>query len=209
MRFFSLIYQGDIHPATDDKVISAEDFSTLMQAHEILEKAKEDAEHFKKKTAEECERLKEIAKEEGYQEGLTQFNEKILFFESSLRTLRIELQKQILPLALKAAKKIVGKELESHPDAIVDIVLQALAPVTQNHQFTIYVNKVDKEALEAEKSRIKQILEHVQVLSIQERADIAPGGCIIETEGGIINATIENQWRALERAFERYMKPPS
>ena len=206
MRFFSLIYQGDIHPATDDKIIPAEDFSTLMQANEILEKAKEDAEHFKKKTLEECERLKEIAKEEGYQEGLTQFNERILFFESALRTLRIELQKQILPLALKAAKKIVGKELETHPETIVDIVLQALAPVTQNHQFTIYVNKVDKEALEAEKPKIKHILEHVQVLSIQERGDIAPGGCIIETEAGIINATIDNQWRSLERAFERYMK---
>ena len=63
-----------------------------------------------------------------------------------------------------------------------------------------------KEILEAEKPKIKSILEQVQVLTIQERNDIAPGGCIIETESGIINASIENQWRALESAFERYMR---
>ncbi|MFS8563974.1 MAG: hypothetical protein LVR00_06540 [Rhabdochlamydiaceae bacterium] len=54
----------------------------------------------------------------------------------------------ILPLALKAAKKIVGKELETHPDAIVSIVMQALSPAMQNHRITIWINKADKDVLE-------------------------------------------------------------
>lgn len=116
----------------------------------------------------------------------------------------MDLQKQILPLALKAAKKIVGEQLNLHPETIVEIVIQTLAPVLQNHRITIYVNKVDKEILETQKPKIKSILEHVQVLTIQERNDISQGGCIIETESGIINASIENQWRALESAFDKY-----
>ena len=127
-------------------------------------------------------------------------------FERTVRAIKLELQNEIIPIALKAAKKIVGAQLELKPDTIVDIVMQALSPVVQNHRFTIYVNKADKEILEANKSRIKAILDQMQMLSVQERADIAPGGCIIETEAGIINATIENQWRALEAAFARYMK---
>jgi type III secretion protein L len=206
MRFFSLIHQGEIHPATEEKIISSEDFSTLVQASELLEKAREDAEEHHRQTLDECKRLREEAQEEGFKEGLAQFNEQLLVFERSLRTIRLELQKEIIPIALKAAKKIVGAQLDLKPDTIVDIVLQALAPVMQNHRITIYVNKADKENLEAHKSTIKNVLEQVQVLSIQERADVAPGGCIIETESGIINSTIENQWRALESAFERYMK---
>lgn len=206
MKFFSLIYQGEIHPADDEKVISAEDFSTLMTAQEIVQRAKEDAEHYRKQVDEECAALREKAKKEGFDEGLSQFNEHLINFEKNVRHLRIELQKQILPLALKAAKKIVSKELEIHPETIVEIVISALAPVTQNHRFTIYVNKADKEALETNKQKIKSILEQVQALSIQERADISPGGCVIETESGIINASIENQWRALEAAFDKYMK---
>lgn len=206
MKFFSLIYQGEIHPERQEKIIPAEDFSTLMQASEILERAKEDVKHYKKKIEEECEELKEKAKEEGFDEGLQQFNEHLIHFDKQLRVLRMDLQKQILPLALKAAKKIVGEQLDLNPETIVEIVIQTLAPVTQNHRFTIYVNKVDKEILEAHKPKIKSSLEQVQVLTIQERSDIAPGGCIIETESGIINASIENQWRALEHAFEKYMR---
>jgi type III secretion protein L len=206
MKYFSLIYQGDVHPSSEEKVIPAEEFSILLQASEILQKAKEDAEKYREEVRAECELLKDKAREEGFETGLSQFSEHLLAFDRSLRQLRLEWQNQVIPIALKAAKKIVAKELESHPDTIVDIVMQALAPLTQNRRFTIYVNKIDKEALEAEKPRLKNILEHVQSLVIQERADVSPGGCIIETESGIINATIENQWRALESAFEKYMK---
>ncbi len=204
MKFFSLIYQEEIHPATDDKVIPAEDFSTLMETNEILKRTKEDVAHYKLEIEKECTQLKEKATEEGFSEGLTRFNEHIIHFDKQLRLIRMELQKQILPLALKAAKKIVGEQLNIHPETIVEIVIQALTPVMQNHRFNIYVNKADKEILETEKHKIKNILEQVQVLTVQERNDVAPGGCIIETESGIINASLENQWRALESAFAKY-----
>jgi type III secretion protein L len=206
MKFFSLIYQGEVHPETEEKVIPAEDFSTLMEAGEILARAQEDVDHYKKKVEEECQQLREKAKEEGFAEGLQQFNEHLIHFDKQLRLIRMDLQKQILPLALKAAKKIVGEQLNLNPETIVEIVIQTLAPVTQNHRFNIYVNKADKEVLESQKPKIKSMLDQVQVLTIQERNDITPGGCIIETESGIINASIENQWRALESAFEKYMK---
>lgn len=207
MKFFSLIYQEEIHPTTEEKIIPAEDFSTLMEASEILNRAKEDIEHYKKEIEEESQQLKEKAKEEGFAEGLQKFNEHLIHFDKQIRLIRMDLQKQILPLALKAAKKIVGEQLSLNPETIVEIVIQTLAPVTQNHRFIIYVNKADKEILEAQRPKIKAILDQVQVLTIQERNDIAPGGCVIETESGIINASIENQWRALESAFEKYMKP--
>lgn len=204
MKYFSLLYQGDIHPADEDKVIPAEEFSTLVDAQEILNRAKEDGARYNKQIQEEAEVLKEKAIDDGFSEGLARFNEHLIHFDKQLHTIRMQLQKQILPLALKAAKKIVGEQLTLHPETIVDIVIQTLAPVLQNHRIIIYVNKADKEILEAEKPKIKHILEHVQVLTIQERNDVAPGGCIIETESGIINASLENQWRALESAFDKY-----
>jgi type III secretion protein L len=207
MRFFSLIYQGEVHAADEDKVIPAEEFSTLMNAQEILEKAKEDAEAYLKEQQKEAAEMKEKATEEGFQKGLEQFNEKLFWFDRELKALRVELQNQILPLALKAARKIVASELKTNPEAIVDIVIQALAPVLQSKQITILVNKHDKEILEADKPELRAILEQVESFSILDRPDISRGGCIIETESGIINATIENQWRALESAFERYRKP--
>lgn len=205
-RLFSFIKEGEIHPSSDKKVIPLEDFTILMEASEVLERAKGDAEELREKTEAECVELKEIAKKEGYEEGLKQLNEQILGLDQEKKRLRHEMNKLILPLSLKAARKVVARELETKPETIVDIVLQALSPVLQNHRITIYVNKMDKEILEKEKTRLKEKLEQVESLAIKERDDVAAGGCIIETESGIINATIESQWRAIEAAFDKYLK---
>lgn len=98
----------------------------------------------------------------------------------------------------------MGEELKLHPDRIVDIVMTSLKPVTQHRKIVIYVNHADLEQLELNRNKIKKIFEHLDSLSIQERDDIEPGGCMIETEVGIINAQLETQWRALEAAFESF-----
>lgn len=205
-KYFSLIYSGEIHRGEEDKVIPGEEFSELLKAVDVLKKAKDDVKTYLNENKKECQKYLEEAKESGFNQGLTEFNKQILHYEQKMRQFEHELQKLVLPLALKAAKKIVGRELETNPETIIDIVRQNLKPVTQKHHIKIYVSKQDRELLEKKKKEIKAILEHVQSFAIEEREDVSPGGCIIETEAGIINASLENQWRALEAAFEAFMK---
>jgi len=205
-KYFSLIYSGEITQGSDDKVIPSDEFSELLKATDVLNKAKADVKTYLDNNKEECQNLLAKAEEAGFNKGLSEFNKQILHYQERIKQLEHELQKTILPLALKAAKKIVSRELELKPETIVDIVRQTLKPVTQNHHIKIFVAKQDKEALEKEKKDLRNILEHVETFIIEEREDITPGGCIIETEAGIINASLENQWRALESAFEAFMK---
>jgi type III secretion protein L len=203
MKFFSFSKE-EIHPEPEEKIIPAEDFSILVEATQILQKAKDESEIIKEKTIKECELLKEDAKKEGFNEGLQKLNEHILNLDTIIKTLNEDYQKQILPIALKAAKKILAAELKTNPEAIVNIIKGALKPVTQNLKIKIYVNKQDLDILEKHKPQIKEILDQVQVFSLEERNDIEPGGCIIETEKGIINAQLENQFRAIEAAFKAF-----
>lgn len=205
-KFFSLFSGKSVHPAPGVKVIEASEFSTLEEAASIVQLTKEEAENYKKEIFEEAEKIKENAFKEGFQEGLTSLNQHLFALDKELTHLRVDIQKKILPLALMAAKKIMGEELRLHPDRIVDIVLTSLKPVTQHKKIHIFVNKVDLQNLEENKTKLKQIFEHLESLTIQERGDIEPGGCMIETEAGIINAQLENQWRALEAAFESFNK---
>jgi len=204
MTLFSLVYQGEVHPSSENKVIPAEAYSQLIEATEIIEKAHEDAARLLEETKKECEQLKAQAKKAGTQEGLATYNEQILQLGEEVKKVRLDLQTQILPLALTAAKKIVSKQLELFPETIVEIVLKVLQPVSESRQVTIYVNKEDKEVLDTNRPRIKEIVEQASLLTIQERDDVERGGCIIKTESGMVNATSENQWRALERAFDKY-----
>ena len=56
------------------------------------------------------------------------------------------------------------------------------------------------------KEALKAMFGSIKTFSIEEKEDLESGGCIIQTETGIINASLENQWRVIESAFEAYMK---
>jgi len=205
-KFFTLIHGDQVHIAPKTKILPSEEFSTVLDAHEVLLEVQEDAEKYKKEVVSEIEVLKEQAQREGFEQGFKQWAEYVARLEIEIAKVRKDTEKLIMPVALKAAKKIVGREIELSETVIVDIVASNLKAVSQHKKITIYVNKKDLEVLEANKNRLKQLFETLEVLVVRERSDILPGGCVIETEGGIINAQLENQWSILENAFTSLLK---
>lgn len=205
-KLFSLIFADSIRIAPETKIIPEKEFSTLQEASKVLEHIKQDAEKYRLQVVKECEELKEQAFKEGYEEGFKEWAEHLIQFEKQLETLSKETQKLIIPIALKAAKKIVGREIELSEDTIVDIVASNLKAVAQHKKITIYVNKKELDVLEKNKQRLRDLFEHLESLSIRPREDIASGGCVIETEIGIINAQMDHRWRVLEKAFEALLK---
>ena len=101
----------------------------------------------------------------------------------------------------------MGREIELSEDLIVDIVASNLKAVLQHKKITIYVNKKEIESLEKHKQQLRDLFENLESFSIRPRDDIAPGGCVIETEIGIINAQMEHRWQVLEQAFNAMTAP--
>ena len=205
-KFLSLIHGDKVRIAPKTKVIPAAEFSTLVSAGEVLDKVKVDASLYKKEVVAEIEILKEQAQKEGYEAGFQAWAELVAKLEEEVSKVRGDMEKILTPVVLEAAKKIVNREIELSENTIVDIVTGTLKAVSQHKKITIYVNKKDIDALEANRTRLKDVFENLEVLSLRPRADIAQGGCVIETEGGIINAQLENRWCSLESAFATLMK---
>jgi type III secretion protein L len=200
-KFFSFIRGGNLHIAPGKKIIPSEQFSDLLDSKELLKKAKQDAIEYRKEVEKECEELKEQSKKEGFEEGLKQWTEKLHEMEEQIRFLDKEYTRKLAPVALKAAQKIVGKAFEMSDSLIFDIVSNALKPVLSHKKVIIHVNREDLTQLESKKGDIKALFEEIRSFSIREKEELLPGECIIETEGGIINATFSNQWNILEKAF--------
>ena len=205
-KLFSLILGGDIHLTPESKVIPADVISTSLTTAQMVEKAETDVQEYRKQVEEECVKLREEAKAAGFEEGLKQWAQKIKELEEHIENVRGEMSEVIVPVALKAAKKVVGREIELNPKAVLDIVRSNLKAVTSHSNITIYVSKKDLDLVEKERDDLKKLFEKIESFTIRERADIEPGGCVIETEGGIINARLENVWQTLEKAFESLMQ---
>lgn len=205
-KFFSLLHGDKINAAPGTKIIPAESFSTLLEASDVLEQIQKDVDQYRLEVAKECEQLKENAQKEGYDEGFKKWAEHLARLENEINLVHKEIQQMIIPVALKAAKKIVGREVELSEDIIVDIVASNLKAVSQHKKVTIYVNRKELDVLEQNRPRLRELFESLESLAIRERNDIAPGGCVIETEVGIINAQMDHRWYILEKAFESLLK---
>ena len=68
------------------------------------------------------------------------------------------------------------------------------------------MNQIDLDRVEEQRPKLKALFEHLESLAITARGDVQPGGCIIETELGIINAQLENQLQALEAVFRNFFQ---
>lgn len=205
-KLFTLIHGDRIRIAPQKKIIPAQELTTLQNAVEVLEHIKQDAEQYRLQVTKEGEEVKENAYKEGYADGFEQWTEHLAAFEEKLKALHKEMEQAIIPIALKAAKKMIGREIELSEETIVDIVASNLKAITQHKKITIYVNKKELDILEKNKTRLRELFENLESFSIRPRDDVAPGGCIIETEIGIINAQMEHRWRVLEKAFEALIK---
>ena len=146
MYCFKLIKEGSVHSA-DQKIIPKSDFETLITSKELLEKAEAQVKDMIDDAHKESEEIKEKARQEGFDRGLLKFNEELLVFEEKLKMLRHEMQKAILPLVMKATKKIIGEEIKLDSETILSIVLQSIKSVSQCKVVKLYVNKKDLDFL--------------------------------------------------------------
>nr|CRI42949.1 Type III secretion apparatus protein, HrpE/YscL family [Chlamydia pneumoniae] len=205
MKFFSLIFKDD-DVSPNKKVLSPEAFSAFLDAKELLEKTKADSEAYVAETEQKCVQIRQEAKDQGFKEGSESWSKQIAFLEEETKNLRIRVREALVPLAIASVRKIIGKELELHPETIVSIISQALKELTQNKHIIISVNPKDLPLVEKSRPELKNIVEYADSLILTAKPDVTPGGCIIETEAGIINAQLDVQLDALEKAFSTILK---
>jgi flagellar biosynthesis/type III secretory pathway protein FliH len=107
----------------------------------------------------------------------------------------------MLRLSIRVAEKIVGEQLRLHPESIVEIVREVLKSIRPGKHLTIQVNPADAQYARARIDRLKEALGTSSEIEIVAAANVAPGGCVIESELGIIDARLETQLKCLEDAL--------
>jgi flagellar assembly protein FliH len=88
------------------------------------------------------------------------------------------------------AKRVLARELKLAPDSILAITKEALAEVTHANSARIRINPADSGILEEHRAELMAAAESVRQLEIVSDEDI-PGGCVIETDGGVVDAQID------------------
>jgi flagellar biosynthesis/type III secretory pathway protein FliH len=110
-----------------------------------------------------------------------------------------EVEGEVVRAAVRVAAEILAAELQLRDDAVVDVAATALVAARNARDINLRVNPRDAAALRSAKSRLVANLTRAKDLEIREDRRVGPGGVLIETESGVVDAQLATQLDELAR----------
>jgi type III secretion protein L len=183
------------------KVINADVVEASQEAKRIVEDAKRMADSIKEDANREKHRIFAEAKEMGHEAGLAEMSTEIAKAKMQAGEILKASEKDIVELALKIAEKIIGRDLEREPAVISDICATAIENVRNAKQLVLRVNPRDGATLRENRKALMEMVGRLVDIAFKDDGDVAPGGCIIQTEFGTIDAQLETQFLMLKNVL--------
>lgn len=185
----------------DTRIIKTEDIAKLHEASDIVEAAKKRAEQILAEAQSDIERMRQQGYEEGREEGRLEHSEKLM--ETVLQSVEFieNIEATIVDVVNQAIRKVIG-DIDDK-ERIVRIVRTALASVRNQQQVTVRVAPTDEGAVsEALSAMLTSVPGSPSFLNVVADSRLEPNSCILESELGVVDASLETQLKAFENAFK-------
>ena len=191
---------GDtVTPSAGTRVLKASEAAVLLEANAVLDAARERVADMERKAGEAYERRREEGYRDGVEEGRLEHAEKVM--ETVLSSVEyIEGIATLVNVVAVAVRKVIGEIDEN--ERIVRIVRNALVTVRNQQHVTIRVAPADEKAVrEGLASMLASVPGGASFLDVVPDARLERGACLLESELGVVDASLETQLKALENAL--------
>jgi flagellar biosynthesis/type III secretory pathway protein FliH len=152
-----------------------------------------------------AEAVREAARQEGYaagrEAGLASVTALLAAARAEVDRRAQGAEAELRRLAVRIAEKILARTLALGPDAVVDVVRGALAAAAERRDLVVRVHPDDVAVVVEARERLLAGAAARAHLAVRADATVGRGGCIVETEVGSIDARLDVQLAAIERAL--------
>lgn len=190
-----------VTPDPAARVVRAADYATLVQSQALLDEARAQADAIVASAQEAFEAERRRGYEDGKQEALLDRAEKMIETVSRTVDYFANVENEMIDLVMGAVRKIVDGFDDREKVKIV--VRNALAVVRNQKQMTLRLHPEDVEVVRVGINDILAAYPGVGYLDLMPDARLARGACILESEIGMVEASLEGQIAALRNAFQR------
>jgi type III secretion protein L len=199
-----LIGNPDFTLTSDRRLVKASEVATVKSAAEIVAAAEAEAARIREEAKAAFEEERKRGFEKGLQDGkleiamqkLEQVDQSVAFMES--------VEGKMADIVMKALKSCVVEIGDR--EMVVNIVRKTMNAVirTQRH----VTLKVAPEMVAAVKERVSALrvdYPTVETFDVVEDPRLKGPACILETEAGVADASVETQLEAIERSMARHL----
>ncbi|MBQ7457138.1 MAG: HrpE/YscL family type III secretion apparatus protein [Desulfovibrio sp.] len=191
---------GDtLAPAPGTRILKAEEYAKLIEAHNLLAHAREEAQAIK----EDAERVYQERHKEGYEDGLIEGRmeqaEKML--ETGMQAVEYlqGLEQQIVDVVTSTVRKIIG-DIDAK-ERIVGVVRTALDQVRGRQRVVIRVCPSDEPNVREALAPMLARVSSARGIELVADTHLSEGDCVLESEMGVVDASLSVQLAAIEHAL--------
>lgn len=212
---------AEVQKATGATSLNA--FELHPSVKKVLEIERDENSRIEKKVNEKLDVLKasaiEEAKKLGFQEGFEAGKKEgfLKFQEESRENVdriaqlvdQFEGQKSeifkaherfLLEMVVQVAKRVVLRELQTDGEYLARVTRDIIEKLGTRENIRVWLNGDDIGCLQALRESLTQKFGELRNLQIAVHPEVSRGGCIVETDFGVVDATIESQIRSIEEA---------
>ena len=188
-----------LQPAAGTKIVKAAELGQLFEASALLDAARQKAADMERAALEAYEEKKREGYADGLEEGKLEHAEKMMETIISSVEFIEGIESTLVNVVNQSIRKIIG-EMEDK-ERIVAIVRNALNVVRGQQKVTVRVAPADEAA----------VLEAMagmtagggnSFMTVIADARLERDSCILESELGVVDASLSTQLKALENAFK-------
>ncbi len=194
-----MLQSGTLSLNPKRKVIKAHEYSAYLQAEQVLEAAREEAARIVK----DAERGYDEKLAQGYAQGLAEAKQDhaerlvdtVIATVDGLQAL----EERVIDIVMSSLRRI----LSTYDDYALtrEVVAGALTTLRDTRIIKL---RVAAHAAENVRQDLVNRSQHIaQLVEVVADPDMARGACVIETESGMVDASLESQLSLLKRAFTR------
>jgi len=144
----------------------------------------------------------------GYGEGLKKAEEEAVSLRAEAKDILgqakniyreqlASLHGNITALAVEIAEKILGAQLKLDQDMVLHIAAEAMQMMSNHEHYTIYANPEEAEIFKSKRHELESAVAGLPSIQIIADPGVAPGGCLVDTGQGMVEASLEARWAAM------------
>ncbi len=110
-------------------------------------------------------------------------------------------EKEMLDLVLLIAAEIVRREVAQDPAIVVEVLRKAVSELETKQSIVVRLSPKDMELIGVMRESLHEEMEVVEKIEFKADPAVTPGGCILETNIGSLDATVENRLLNIHRTL--------
>lgn len=201
MADYIFIDNGRIRPDSGARIIKAADYAVMREPRQVLAEARKQAE----KIIRDSEGIFQSERVRGYQEGLRearqQMAERITTTALRCDLHYRELKEQTVTLVMEIFKKVL-QEIEPR-QLVAAQVKKAIDAFKGRKRLVIKVHPSKAQMLHDQLSEIVASCPGIDIIDIKAAPHLSSDDLILESETGIVEASIAVQLAAIREAFQK------